>query len=106
LLYVLYTGVVGNAAWEVFPASARFLSRLFQNRRELDAIEAARRAVDAAARVLGVDEDAIATDAATKDGQGVWHVALQAENGRRGEARLDPTGHVTHIKFSAPKKAR
>jgi hypothetical protein len=95
LLYVVFAGVVGNAAWEVFPASARYLTLLFKRRRTLDAAAVARRAREAAAAVAECDPDAVHASAATRNGQGVWHVRLALDDGRSGTARLEASGNVT-----------
>ena len=99
LLYVVFTGVVGNAAWEVFPASASWLSSLFGRRRQLDAPGAAKRAAEAAAEVTGVADEDVSASGASKDGEGVWHIELALSDGRQGKARIDASGNVTHVKF-------
>lgn len=98
LLYVVFAGVVGNAAWEVFPASARFLSSVFGRRRAFDAPGAAKRSAEAAAKVTGVAEEDVTASSASLDGNGVWHIELALADGRKGRARIDPSGNITHIK--------
>ena len=100
LLYVIFAGVVGNAAWEVFPASARLLTSMFNRHRELDAPAAAERARDAAAAVARCALEDVSANSATRDGNGVWQVDLALADGRHGKARIDASGQVTHVKFS------
>lgn len=99
LLYVVFSGVVGNAAWEVFPAGARFLSSRFAAPRPLEAPGAAKRAVTAAASIAALRDDEVQATSVNRDSEGVWHVEVVLSDGRRGKVRLDASGHATHVKF-------
>lgn len=103
LLYVVFQGVVGNAAWEIFPTAGRYLRQLWQREpHELDAEGAAERARAAVAAVSGCDENDVSVSEAQRDGEGVWRLRFALADGRRGKARIDSRQTVTHVKISEP----
>jgi hypothetical protein len=96
LLYVMFTGVVGSAAWSVFPAAARFLSR----RRHADLDVAA-----VTARVRATAEEALGASAAAqmiirdvhRDGDGTWLATFDLASDETGSAHLTADGTVVRL---------
>jgi hypothetical protein len=96
LLYVMFAGVVGNAAWSVFPAAARFLAR----RRHADMDAAA-----VIARVRATAKEALGAPAAAgmsvrdvrREGDGTWVAAFELAGGETGSARLASDGAVVRL---------
>jgi hypothetical protein len=96
LLYVMFAGVIGNAAWSVFPAAARFLTR----RRHTDMDVAA-----VAVRVRNTAREALGAPAATdmiirdvhREGDGTWVAAFELANGETGSAHLTSDGAVVRL---------
>jgi hypothetical protein len=100
LLYVVFSGVVGNAAWSVFPAAARYLrARMPRKAPGLDAVLAGSRAREAAAAASGAAESDIALDEVERDGEGTWKAKLRLADGRVAKVRMDAGGVVTHVRL-------
>jgi len=100
LLYVAFSGVVGNAAWSVFPAAAHYLrARMSRKAPGLDAISAGSRAREAAAVASGAAESDVALDEVERDDEGTWKAKLRLTDGRVAKVRMDAAGVVTHIRL-------
>jgi hypothetical protein len=100
LLYVVFSGVVGNAAWSVFPSAARYLrARVSRKVPGLDAVSAGSRAREAAAAASGAAESDIALDEVERDGEGTWKATLRLADGRVAKVRMDVAGVVTHVRL-------
>lgn len=100
LLYVAFSGVVGNAAWSVFPAAAHYLrARVSRKVPGLDAVSAGSRAREAAAAASGAAESDVALDEVERDGEGTWKAKLRLADGRGAKVRMDACGVVTHVRL-------
>jgi hypothetical protein len=96
LLYVIFAGVVGNAAWSVFPAAARFLTQ--RRRTALDAARVAARVRATAEQAFGVSATAGMTIRDVhRDGDGTWLVNFDLADGKAGSARLTSDGIVVRL---------
>lgn len=96
LLYVMFTGVVGNAAWSVFPAAARFLTR--RRHADVDMTAVTERVRATAAESFGASATtAMAIRDVHRDGDGTWVVTFDLAGGETGAARLTADGSVVHM---------
>lgn len=103
LLYVAFSGIIGNAAWSVFPAAAHYLrARLSSKPPTMDATAAGSRARAATAAASGVGDPDVALEDIARDGQNTWKAALRLADGRVARVRLDAHGVVTHVRLKAP----
>jgi hypothetical protein len=96
LLYVMFAGVVGNAAWSVFPAAARFLTR--RRHADIDAGAVSLRVRATAKEALGAPAAAdISIRDVHREGDGTWVAAFELASGETGSAHLTSDGAVVRL---------
>lgn len=93
-------GVIGNAAWAVFPAAARYLRSLRGGRDPLDSVQAAQRAQEGVARVCAVSASDVAVTSAEREPAGTWRVELTVADGRTAVVVLDTVGAAVSIRVN------
>jgi hypothetical protein len=99
LVVATVQGMIGNAAWSVFPAAAHWLGDRRERRHVLDAAAAASRASAAVSSVAGVAESAVQVTETARDSTGGWRVQAQIDSGRRATALLDATGLCVSVRL-------
>lgn len=96
LLVAVVTGVLGNAAWSVFPAAARWL----RSRREAptlaDTAAAAAHAISGTAMTLNVPADELSVTSVTTTPTG-WKVSMSVADGRSASATVIADGSIVHL---------
>jgi hypothetical protein len=92
-------GVIGNAAWSVFPAAARFLSSIRSGPR-LDASEVADAARTSVVEVLQVAPGSVSITSITRT-KDAWQVEAKVRGGRLVSVTLSLSGRVSQVRMSS-----
>ena len=92
-------GIIGNAAWSVFPAASRFLSSAHGGRR-LDATEAADVARASVVEVAQVSPSTVSITSVTQS-KNTWDVEAKLRGGRVVNITMSLSGRVSQVRLSS-----
>ena len=98
LLYAVFQGAIGNAAWAIFPAAARHLESLKKRRATPnDAPSAARLARAEIANLVGCADEEVKITKVSPDTSGGWRVSFLLQDGTSGDAGVSPNGILRYF---------